>query len=279
VAPANEGEKLKTRRAIISVVIAVLLFHGTHVTQAASQRLGVPAEVRGQQGTVFALEAPLSDPSNSDSRIAIICDGTDEGIRSLLDKDCELAVASRKMRPEEFKEAQDKGLVIREAVVGFVGIAVVVHTTNPVQELTVDEMYKIISGTITMWNQVGGPSEPISVITIGKRGSGIRAYNTQANPGGAVRLIPAKSRRSLERRNELALIRFGETNLEEGVKLLAISETEQSLAILPSQEAIDTGAYPIVSALRLYIDWKHAPQGAKAFFNYCASQRRRTPCK
>jgi phosphate transport system substrate-binding protein len=268
---------LKTRTSTIIILLTLLLVcHGTHFIQAANQPQGQPTETPRRYGAVADREEYLPVPK-SDFRMSVISDGTDEAIRSLLDKDCELAAASRPMAPRELREAQEKGMQIREAMLGFIGLAVATHTTNPIQHLTIDQLIDILSGTITTWDQVGGLSEPISVIALSKQAAGLRGYHVRPGPGASVQQVSAEMKPSLDKSNQLALVPLSGAKLEESIKLLALKVTEFSPAILPTKEHVDAGSYPIASPQYLYIDWNHAPEMAKAFFNYCAGQSRRKP--
>ncbi len=48
------------------------------------------------------------------------------------------------------------------------GLAVIVHPSNPVNELTMEQIRKIYSGEYTNWNQVGGPDLGVNVMTVGE---------------------------------------------------------------------------------------------------------------
>ncbi len=54
---------------------------------------------------------------------------------------------------------------IKEIVVARDGIAVVVNNSNPVTDLTKEQITEIYKGNVTNWNQVGGEDKPIVVAT------------------------------------------------------------------------------------------------------------------
>src|SRR5208283_1813067 len=82
-----------------------------------------------------------------------------------------------------------------------------------------------------------------------------------------------------EEPNAVTLTRFDDTGCGTKIKILAIKKDEQSQAILPSRETVDCGTYPFRQPLYVYVDWKNATDATKAFFNFCANQAVRTPCK
>jgi hypothetical protein len=52
------------------------------------------------------------------------------------------------------------------------GLVVIVHPSNPVNELTRDQIRKIYTGEYTNWSQVGGPDLAIRVMTVGEATGG-----------------------------------------------------------------------------------------------------------
>jgi len=72
---------------------------------------------------------------------------------------------SRPMKDSEKKAAQDAGRSPLEHIVAMDGIAVVVHPSNPVGALTVEQIRDIYTGKIRNWKELGGPDLPIVVIS------------------------------------------------------------------------------------------------------------------
>jgi phosphate transport system substrate-binding protein len=273
----KQMERLKTPRSIVIklftvalVLLTAQLIHASTDTQSRTAK----SELR--QSVFPLVDSQLGDPTENRPEISIILDGTDEGIRSLLDQECEVAMASRRIRKEEEREAEARGLDIREMEIGGIGIAVAVHPTNPVDELTVDQVREIFDGTLTAWKQVGGEHQPISIVTLRAPGSRISGYLTQATRGAPMRQIASQEKDSLGGPNEVALVHVGNMELQPNVKLLAIKRSEKTPGFLPSQGNVNNGLYPFVQPLYLYIDWKHSTDQAKAFFRFCAAERGNT---
>jgi phosphate transport system substrate-binding protein len=66
------------------------------------------------------------------------------------------------------------------------GIAIVVHTSNPVQNLTIAQIKRIYTGQITNWNAVGGPNLPIVVISRDVASGTFEVFNEKALQGARV---------------------------------------------------------------------------------------------
>jgi PBP superfamily domain len=57
---------------------------------------------------------------------------------------------------------------VREEQMDLTGLVVIAHPSNPVNELTMDQIRKIYTGEFTNWNQVGGPDIDVKVMTVGE---------------------------------------------------------------------------------------------------------------
>jgi len=205
--------------------------------------------------------------------------GNDEAIRTLLDKECDVVVISRRMRKEEIVEAENRGMEIKEAVAGWTGIAVMVHPANPINELTVYQVCKIIAGEYRMWRNVGGPAHPISIAWSGTCGRWIVDYFAQTFLETHNVQTVLQTNPSSDGPHTITLMKFEEGSFQSKTKILAIKKDVQSEAIYPSGETVDCGTYPFRVPLRVYADWKNATDVTKAFFNFCSNRTDRRPCK
>ncbi|NAW67386.1 phosphate ABC transporter substrate-binding protein [Photobacterium halotolerans] len=85
--------------------------------------------------------------------------GSSAGIRTAHDGSADLGMSSRDLKSSE--KASD----ITEVVIARDGIAVVVNNSNPVKDLSKEQISQIYKGEITNWKQVGGEDKPIVVAT------------------------------------------------------------------------------------------------------------------
>jgi len=79
----------------------------------------------------------------------------------------QIGMSSRDLTPAE----QGRGL--KAEIIAIDGIAVIVNSSNPVTNLSVEQIRGIYTGDITNWSQVGGGSSPIAVVSR-EAGSGTR---------------------------------------------------------------------------------------------------------
>ncbi|MDR2471539.1 MAG: phosphate ABC transporter substrate-binding protein [Treponema sp.] len=71
--------------------------------------------------------------------------------------------------------AAEKGQGLKETVIAIDGIAVIVHRSNPVADLSVEQIRDIYSGAITDWSQVsGGKKQGRIAVNSREAGSGTR---------------------------------------------------------------------------------------------------------
>ncbi len=112
-------------------------------------------------------------------RISVTGGGSGTGIAAMINGTVDIANASRAMKPEEIAAAQANGINPVEIVVARDAIAVVVHPSNPVDSLTLQQVSDIYTRRITNWSQVGGEDRPIVLLS--------RESNS-----GTLRLLPGK---------------------------------------------------------------------------------------
>ncbi len=91
--------------------------------------------------------------------------GSSAGIQACKSGACQIGMSSR-----ELKESEKD---LYEIVVARDGLAIVVHPSNPVRGLTVDEVRRIFNGEIRRWDLLGGIERAITVVTR-EEGSGTR---------------------------------------------------------------------------------------------------------
>ena len=107
--------------------------------------------------------------------VAITGGGSGVGIASLINKTCDVATASREIKPKEIEMAQKRGVFPKEFVVAHDGVAVIVNKNNPVEKLTIKDLHKIFTGEVTNWKEFGGGNQQI--VTLSREvSSGTHAY-------------------------------------------------------------------------------------------------------
>jgi len=91
--------------------------------------------------------------------------GSGNGAKSLINGVCDIANMSRFMKDKEFAAAVAGGVMPVAHAVAMDGLPVMVHPSNPVKALTVEQVRDIYMGKITNWKAVGGPDRTIVVVS------------------------------------------------------------------------------------------------------------------
>src|SRR4029077_4572774 len=95
----------------------------------------------------------------------IAAGGSGTGFAALIDQTAAIGMASRPAKPEEIANGKAKGVDLKETIVAYDGIAVIVNTANSIKGLTKKQVEQIFTGEITDWSAVGGSGGKISVYT------------------------------------------------------------------------------------------------------------------
>ncbi len=222
--------------------------------------------------------------ANPDISIAVSGPGSGVGIAALIDGTTDIAQASRPMKSSEYDQAKKNGRDPIEIRVAMDALSVVVHPSNPVNELTIAQLSGIFSGHITNWNEVGGKDAPIVALSRDTN-SGTHVFfkehvvqmrgtdkeDKTLEYGSKVLLLPSTKEGVDEvAGNENAIFYPGLGYLTDEVKPLAIKATPDSPGVMPSVEAAQDGSYPISRGLYFYTDGE--PDGIiKLFVDYCLS--------
>jgi phosphate transport system substrate-binding protein len=107
--------------------------------------------------------------------VAVTGGGSGVGIASLINKTCDVATASREIKPKEVEMALQRGVNPKEFVVAHDGVAVIVNKSNPVDELTIEDLHKIFTGKSTNWKEFSG--KDMHIVTLSREvSSGTHMY-------------------------------------------------------------------------------------------------------
>ncbi|QBG47236.1 PstS family phosphate ABC transporter substrate-binding protein [Verrucomicrobia bacterium S94] len=191
--------------------------------------------------------------ANPDVNITVSESGSGNGAKAMMNANCEIAIMSRPMKQTEFKAAAEKGIQPVAHVVALDGLPLLVHPSNPVQDLTVEQVRKIYLGEISNWKEVGGPDKAIVTIS---RDTNSGTYETFAKLimnkekiGGKCEYVGSNG--AIRQRVQSTPAAIGYAGLgfvDKTVKALKIN------GIYPSTETVQTGEYPVARPLFMYTD-------------------------
>ena len=93
--------------------------------------------------------------------------GSGSGIKAVQEGRCDIGLSSRALKAEE------KEVGLKETVLAYDGIAIIVNPENPVSDLTLEQIASIYTGAVTDWSEFGSDAGAIAVIGR-ESGSGTR---------------------------------------------------------------------------------------------------------
>lgn len=115
---------------------------------------------------------------NPNARVTVTGGGSGVGISALMDGTTDIAMASRSIKFNEKMKISRSGKQLREAVVAYDALAVIVNPNNPITHLTREQLEAIFRGKVTNWNQV-------TDLYTGKRGPDLKiiVYSRETSSG------------------------------------------------------------------------------------------------
>jgi phosphate transport system substrate-binding protein len=94
--------------------------------------------------------------ANPQQTVTVTGGGSGVGISALVEGTTDLAQSSRKIKFDERQKLQASGKTVKEVVAAYDALAVIVHPSNKVQNLTREQLEGIFTGKIKSWKEVGG---------------------------------------------------------------------------------------------------------------------------
>lgn len=177
--------------------------------------------------------------------------GSGNGAKSLVNSACDVADMSRFMKNAEFQAAVEKGVMPVPHAVALDGVAIVVHPSNSIRALTIDQVRGIYTGKITNWRQLGGADRKIVKIS---RDTNSGTYETFEG------LVMNKERMAADTEyvgsNGAVRQRVQSTPVAIGyVGLGFVDRTVKALninGVYPDVATVRSGAYPVARALYMF---------------------------
>ncbi|MBE3090041.1 MAG: PstS family phosphate ABC transporter substrate-binding protein [Actinobacteria bacterium] len=211
--------------------------------------------------------------------------GSGEGIKSLIDGTTDLANASRSMKDSEKQGAASKGIDLKEYIVLWDGIAVIVSKNVNVSELTFDQLSKIFKGEITNWKDVGGAdAEIIAAARETTSGTGeyfleniIRLGNKESQDEYSDKCLLLQTNADMVAQvggNENIIGYVGLGYLKEAgdtVNAVKIKKDSSASAVSPSVETVKDRSYPISRELYVYADGNKMTELVQAYLDFILS--------
>ena len=201
-------------------------------------------------------------------RIPLLAGGTAMGYKSALDGTSTIGMASGQMPPNIQVWAHKYKYKIEEVTIATDGLAAIVNPANPINELSLDQLHDIFTGSVTNWNAFGKYSGPINVVSHDPQLGTYEPWKRQVAGKDHITLKAQVVTSTTALMQAISTDPFaigysGTTFLKkEKVKPLAIN------GFLPTYQNIKQHDYPIRNDLQLLVRPNHHKE-VKEFIAYC----------
>jgi len=198
-----------------------------------------------------------------DVDISVQGGGSGVGIASVMDGTADIGDASRPAKDKEIAKAKENGIELYQNVIAKDGIAIIVHPSNPINEITREQAKAIYTGKITNWKELGGKDAEIVVVNRDSASGTFETFNEIVLKKEKV--FPSALQKMSNRGvadtvtvTELAIGYIGMGYITPKVKALVVE------GVKPTKENVVDGTYPIARDLYMYTNGK--PKGVVASF-------------
>lgn len=190
--------------------------------------------------------------------------GSGAGIAAVSEGRCDIGLSSRGLKSDELKTLDQTNFALD-------GIVVIVNPSNPLTNLTLDQINKIYTGKITNWKELGGADKPI--VLIGREaGSGTRdGFESVVNAKDA-----CKYRQELTSTGDVITTVSKNENAIGYASLAAVSDKIKPLTVegvKASEETIQDGTYKLQRPfVFVTVKGKDLNPTAKKFYDFALSK-------
>lgn len=267
-------EYVKRRRLISFVLLGLLLVIAGLAAGCGQQEVADKTEGKQLSGTITVAGStsvqPFSDvlaeefiKKHPGVQINVQGGGSSQGIQVAVSGAANIGASSRELKQEE----KSQGLV--ETTIALDGIAVIVHPSNPVAEIALDDLRNVYLGNIKNWKELGGKDSPITVVCreagSGTRGAFEELVMNKENISNQVVIQPSTGAvKTTVAGDEKAIGFVSMASVDKDVKVLKIDGVEASVA------NVKNGSYKI-SRPFLYLTKGEANGLTQAFIDFVLS--------
>jgi phosphate transport system substrate-binding protein len=273
---------MKSRSRVLAVwVCGGLFFAAWLLASAMAAERTIQVTVSGSMfGRIHTL-SNIFEKENPGTQITInLAPSVDDVIAEFLGKPTTVAMTTRHLTEKERQVAQSKGIDLAEHLIGYGGIVIITDTSNPVSELTVDQVRMVFRGDVTRWNELGGNDNSISVFRTGQRYPGTTFFMQEDFLLGqpfAIKAAVEEEFSAVMRMVSQTPGSIGYTRIRDAfespiasefrVKVVKIKKDNTSPAIMPSRTTVNDATYPIRRPYYLYLEKKMDGE-AKKFVDF-----------
>lgn len=212
---------------------------------------------------------------NPGTTIQVTGGGSGTGISALINGTTDICQASRTMSQAEKEKLRERyNTTGTETVVARDGLSVYVSESNPLGELTLDQLKQIYTGKVTNWKDLGGPDAKIIVYSR-ENSSGTYVFFKEHVLKGAdytprAQTMPGTAAVVNAVAKEKFGIGYGGAAYAKGIKIVKIKKDAASPGVPPDLATVKNGSYALSRGLFFYT--RNKPSGdVKSFIDWVLS--------
>jgi phosphate transport system substrate-binding protein len=197
--------------------------------------------------------------------------GTAYGLGALMGNFCDIAAASKPVGKEQEEIAQIRNFQFKEYVIGAYTVSILVNATNPISNLTSNQVQALFTGQVQNWKDIGGPDAPVHLLArdpVSGTHLGFKELAMANNDYGTniqfftnyVSIVEAVAK-------DPDGVGYSGLNVTTpaGTKIVSID------GVTPSAATVNEKKYPYARTLRFYTDAVKEPARASDFINFTLS--------
>ncbi len=241
------------------------------------------SNIKSRQGNTPVEKAVSAELNGRIEFIEIHAHGSSTAFADLLQGNAELGMSSRRIKEQEREQllpgSGDLTEPGAEQIIGLDGLAIITDTNNPLKKLSLPELVKIFSGEVTNWSQLGGQNLPVKIYARDENSGTWDSFKSmvlepaKASLAATAIRVESSSELSDTVAQELGAIGFIGLPYVRRARLIAISATKASKAILPTHFTVSTEDYPLARRLYFYLPQKNINPDAEEFVKFSATER------
>lgn len=246
----------KTCYSIIPLRLAALLLClGLLLPATAVQAEETRLVIRGST-TILPIASAIGrvfQQRYPDIRVMVEGGGSLAGLRTLIAGEAEIATSSTFISDAEIQLARERGVYPVPFRIAYDCIMPIVNGSNPLSNLSSLDLKRIYRGEIHNWRQLGGPDQPIEVLSRDTASGTYKVWNEVVMQQEAVAAGVSSMHSSAEMvkavaENPGAIGYIGLSYLNARVKPLKVD------GIMGSTRSMKNGVYPLSRPLFLFTD-------------------------
>lgn len=211
--------------------------------------------------------------------LTLVSTGT--GINSLIEKNSDMAAASREMLDSEKAIAKEKNAKLKKVMVAKDFIAVVTNSANPINELSMEQLASIFSGKTKKWEELN-PKYKGDIIPVMREpdAGSTKFFLSHLSQIQGTEIKPATSAKAVnsnetiiddvsENKMAIGFVAVPYTHAECKTKIVKLKVKGNKKGLEPIAAEVD---YPLVRPLYFFYD-ENAKKEVQDFINYCTGER------